>query len=144
MTDLSKYKESVWERFFEFIYPYREDLTREEVQEELDRFGIKVGKAVARVQQAIAAAKGRTELADARSRRLGVVARIGQIVGQQAEGLRERLKQIIAGKTQGSIQAAYFKKLETAATEADLQSLFDDIHRLEALVEEAVDGEHRT
>ena len=56
-------------------------------------------------------------------------------------GLRERLQSLIGQKLQGSVQAAYFRKLEHAATDDDLQSLLEDIHRLEALQEGANDGD---
>jgi hypothetical protein len=137
MADLSKHTEPTWERFFEFIYPCEESLTREEVQEDLRRLGIDVRNVVNRVQRALAASKGKAELAAARSRRASVLARLQQVAGPAGECLRDRLRGIIAGKTQGSLQAAYFRKLEAAATDEDLQSLLDDIHRLEAMSEGA-------
>jgi hypothetical protein len=57
--------------------------------------------------------------------------------------LREHLKGLIAGKFSGTVQAAYYRKLETAATDEDLQSLLEDIHQLEALSEESDGGDTR-
>ena len=141
MADLKRHSDPVWERFFEFVFPCDEEMTRAEVQDDLKRLGISVNKAVSRLQQALEASKGRAELATARAKRLGIVARLGKVVAPAVQGLRERLKELIAGKMQGELQAAYFRKLETAATDEDLQSLFEDIHRLEALSEEP-DGDN--
>lgn len=139
MADPKRHSDLTWERFFEFLFRCERDceekLSREEVQADLRQLGIDVGKAVRRVQQAVAAAKGRAELANARAKRLGVVSQLNQVVVPSETNLRTRLKDIIAGKFEGTVQAAYFRKLESAATEEDLQSLFEDIHRLETLSE---------
>jgi hypothetical protein len=42
----------------------------------------------------------------------------------------EHLQMHIGEKLQGSVQAAYFRKLEHAATDDDLQSLLEDRYRL--------------
>lgn len=141
MADLKRHTDATWERFFDYVFPCEEKLSREEVQQDLRRLGIDVGKAVGRVQQAIAAAKGKAELADARARRLGVVSRLGSLAVPSEVDLRDRLKGIIEGKFQGTVQAAYFRKLESAATNEDLQSLLEDIHRLEALAEDTDGGD---
>jgi HPt (histidine-containing phosphotransfer) domain-containing protein len=44
--------------------------------------------------------------------------------------LRATLQELI-GKLTGQQQAAYFHKLERAATDNDLQSLLEDLHRLD-------------
>jgi hypothetical protein len=139
MADLKQQPDEAWERFFEFLFPCERDceekLPREEVQADLRRLGIDVGKAVSRVQQAVAAAKGKAELATARARRIEVMGQIGQVVVPSEMNLRTRLKDIISGKFAGTEQALYFRKLESAATEEDLQSLLEDIHRLDKLSE---------
>ncbi|HJZ90601.1 MAG TPA: hypothetical protein VKE40_06980 [Gemmataceae bacterium] len=145
MADLKRHPDPAWERFFEFLFPCErdseEEVARAEIQDDLRRLGIDIRKAVSRVQQAVAAAKGKTELAAARSRRLGIMSQLGQVVVPGDRDLRARLKAVIAGKFEGTVQAAYFRKLESAATDEDLQSLLDDIHQLDALSEEPVDGD---
>ncbi|MBA4192166.1 MAG: hypothetical protein C0467_29675 [Planctomycetaceae bacterium] len=135
MSDLKARPAPAWERFFEYLYPCDKEATRAEVREDLSRLGIDVRKAVDRVQKALAAAKGKAMLAEARTQRLSAVARLGQVVPSAPTGLRERLRGLIEGKFQGTERAAYFHKLEAAATDADLESLLTDIHRLEALSE---------
>lgn len=144
MADLKRHPDAAWERFFEFLFPCEQEcetkLSREEVRTDLRRLGIDVTKAVGRVQQAAAAARGKAELANARAKRLSVVGKLNQVIVPSEMNLRTRLNDIIAEKFQGTVQAAYFRKLETAATEEDLQSLLEDIHRLDALSEGA-DGD---
>lgn len=139
MADLKRHPDPAWERFFEFLFPCAVDseerLTREEVQADLRRLGVDVTKAASRVQQAVLAAKGKAELANARAKRLGVMRGFNQVVVPSESNLRTRLKDIISGKFAGTEQALYFRKLETAATDEDLQSLLEDIHRLDAISE---------
>jgi len=135
MSDLKARPDAAWERFFEYLYPCNKEAKRAEVQEDLNRLGIDVRKAVDRVQKALAVAKGKAELADAHARRLSATARLGQVTPPATQGLRDRLQALIEGKFQGTERAAYFHKLEAAATDEDLQSLLEDIHRLETLSE---------
>jgi hypothetical protein len=141
MTDLKKYPDPVWDRFFGFIYPDVEPATREEVQQELQRLGLDVRKAVSRVHLALQASQARAALETARAERPRFMDRIKHIVAPVSNGLREHLQTVIGQKLQGSVQAAYFRKLESAATDDDLHSLLEDIHRLEALDKGAEDAE---
>jgi hypothetical protein len=139
MADLEKYPDAVWDRFFGFVFPDEEPATREEVQQELQRLGLDVKKAVARVQLALQAVQARADLEAARAQRHGLTERLKQVVAPVAGGLRAHLQTLIGQKLQGSVQAAYFRKLEHAATDDDLQSLLEDMYRLEALQEGADD-----
>jgi hypothetical protein len=135
MADLKKYSDPIWDRFFGFVFPDDEPAMREEVQKELQRLGLDVKKAVARVQLALQATQARADLKGARAERPRLMERIKQVVAPAVEGLREHLQSLIGQKLQGSVQAAYFRKLEQAATDDDMQSLLEDIYRLEALEE---------
>jgi len=129
----------VWDKFFDFVFAGDEALTRNQVQEELRHQGIDTARALSRVQQALSAAEARTSLDLAKSKRPGIVAKLSQIVAPVADGIRNSLRQVIAARLEGTAQAAYFRKLE-AATEDDLQSLLDDLYRLEAMSEESDDA----
>ncbi len=135
MADLTKFPDPIWDRFFGFVFPDDEPATREEVQQELQRLGLDVKRAVARMQLALQATQARADLEAARAERPRLMERIKQVVAPVAGGLREHLQSLIGQKLQGSVQAAYFRKLEHAATDDDLQSLLEDIYRLEALQE---------
>lgn len=140
MADLKKYPDQVWDRFFGFVFPDDEPATREEVQRELQRLGLDVKRAVARVQLALQATQARADLEAARAQRPKLMEKLSQVVAPMTAGLREHLQALIGQKLQGSVQAAYFRKLEHAATDDDLQSLLEDIYRLEAMQEGADDG----
>lgn len=140
MADLKKFPDPIWDRFFGFVFPDDEPVTREEVQQELQRLGLDVKRAVARVQLALQATQARADLEAARAERPRLMERLRQVVAPVAGGLREHLQALIGQKLQGSVQAAYFRKLEHAATDDDLQSLLEDIYRLEALQEGADDA----
>jgi hypothetical protein len=133
MADLKRFPDPVWERFFDFVYGCEENLTRTEVQEDLKRLGIDVSKAVSRVQETLASARARAALADARARRPGIISQLREVAAPAAGALRDHLRGLIEGKFRGTAQAAYFRKLESAATDEDLESLLEDIHRLESL-----------
>ncbi|WP_168566632.1 hypothetical protein [Crateriforma spongiae] len=135
MNDLDRYADEVWDRFFDFVSEPVSALSQEEVRDELARCGLDITNAVSRVQRALATAKAKNELAAAREKRASIVEKLSSVVAPKIEGLRERLDEMIAGKLKGSVQAAYFRKLEEAADEDDLRRLMDDIERLDALAD---------
>jgi hypothetical protein len=133
MADLKKYPDPVWDRFFDFVFPDEEPATREEVQQELQRRGLDVRKAVAKVNLALKSVQARADLKGARARRPGLTEMLKEMVAPVAGGLRDHLRALIGGKFQGAAQAVYFRKLESAASDEDLQSLLEDLYRLESL-----------
>ena len=139
MSDLSRFQDPVWDKFFDFVFAGDEALTRNQVQEELRHQGIDTARALSRVEQALRAAEARTSLELARNKRPGLVAKLSHVVAPVASGIRNSLRQVIAERFEGTAQAAYFRKLE-AATDEDLQSLLDDLYRLEAISEESDDA----
>ena len=139
MSDLKKFTDPVWDRFFDFAFPCDEPMTRLEVQDELRRLGIDVKPAINKVHQALKSARAQTELGAAKARRSTIMEKMKQIVAPTVEGLRDNLRALISTRFQGTTQAAYFRKLESAASEPDLQSLFEDIHKLEAFSDESND-----
>jgi len=144
MSDqLRRYGNEVWDRFFDFIAPCNESLTQQEVRTELQRRGIDVRPVVTRVQQALEARRARESLAAAKAKRTAIERRVKSVVAPPGESLRASLDQLVS-QLPASFQGAYFHKLTKAQTDADLQSLFEDIHRLEALEEDddaGTDGE---
>lgn len=136
MSQLDRYKDKVWDRFFDFISQPIETMSREEVQDELRNRKIDVARAVSKVQQAVAASRARTALEEARAKRPGIVEKLTSVFAASSGELRERIRETISGRLQGTAQAAYFRKLEQAAGEKDLQRLMDDLQRLDALDEE--------
>lgn len=137
MNDLSQFDESVWDRFFDFVEPAESAMTHAEVQEELQRLGIDVTRAVSKVRNALEAVNARSLLQEARTKRAKLTARLNEIVAPVESTFRKRVQQLIRKKFEGTLQAAYFRKLESAASDADLQSLLEDMYRLELFSDES-------
>ncbi len=53
--------------------------------------------------------------------------------------LRESLRELIQRQFTGTEQLVHFRKLESAASEDDLRSLFEDLERLRSLTDEGND-----
>ena len=139
MTDPRRFPDPVWDRFFEFVFPCDEPMTRAEVQGELSRLGIDVRGACSKVQQALLAREAQAELKNAKDRRLQILEKLEGVIAPVTEGIRDNLRALISGCFKGTVQAAYFRRLESAATDADLQSMLDDIHKLEFFSEGQAD-----
>lgn len=139
MSDLKRFSDPVWDRFFDFVFPCDESMTRAEVQEELRRLGIDVKGAVRKVQFALQSAQAKAELQAAKAHRSLLSEKLEHVVIPAVKGLRDNLREMINRRFRGTVQAAYFRKLETAASDADLQSLLEDIHKLDALSEDPDD-----
>ena len=133
MSDFDRFTDSDWDKFFEFISPNVQDLTREEVREELARRGIDTARAVSRVRHAAQAVRARASLEEAKRRRTGIVEKLSQVAAPITSAVRGEIQKLIEEKLEGSLQAAFYRKLESAASEDDLKSLLDDIQRLETL-----------
>ncbi len=128
--------EVVWKRFFEFIMPpLTDEMPIADVEAELARLGIDTKPAFARVKRALAAAKARADLKAASAKRLGLVEQISGIVAPQVEAVRENVRMMIE-RLNAPLQAAYYRKLEGAASDEDLRSLLDDLRRLDAMTED--------
>lgn len=135
MSDELRHKYAVWDRFFLLLYPCDESVTNEEVDQELDRLGIDMQPAFQRLHKMIDVQRARVKLARAGNVRASLCEKIHNVVAPQMEDLRNGVRSMI-GKLKGDqAQLAYFHKLEGAATEEDLQSLLDDLEKLEAMQE---------
>ena len=55
------------------------------------------------------------------------------VVTPQVEDLRTGIKNLIDRAFTGSAQVAHYQKLEKAASEEDLRSLFEDLNKLATL-----------
>jgi phage terminase Nu1 subunit (DNA packaging protein) len=140
MSELRRFDERVWDRFFAFVYECEPRQSRQEVQAELRRLGINAKPAVSAVLQAVEAAGARARLAAARSERTSIGLRIGSVVPSTPHAMRDNLRQLIAQRFGTGETAAYWYKLEKEASDDDLKSLLDDFHLLERLSEDQGDG----
>lgn len=137
--DMSRFREPVWDLFFDFIYDCDDDLTRAQVQEDLRRQGIDLTGARKRVHRALETARARAKLEAASQSRTGILARLGQIAPPDVGPTLDDMKRAITARFQGQAQLAFFRSLEAAESEDDLRTLLEDSHLLEVLSEDGDD-----
>jgi len=125
----------VWDRLFELLYPCDDDLTDEQVDAELARLGIDMKPAFQRLHKMIETQRARAQLLAANEKRATIGERIREIVSAPLEDVRRQIKDVVGRMKGDEVQLAYFHKLETAASEQDLQSLLDDLEKLEVFKE---------
>jgi hypothetical protein len=106
-----------------------------DIQAELIRRGIDTGPLLKRVKQQLAKAKADAELSVARSQREDGLQRLKSLAGKLTgtpSALRERILSTLGKLSVGNptVATAYFNKFEEAS-DADLQSLLDDLSSLD-------------
>jgi hypothetical protein len=137
MSEKNKPEDSAWERFFQFLAEDDEPVSRAEVRNDLQRLGVSPDSAIKRVFAALDAAAAQDQLRAASAQREGMVEKLRRITSESVSNPRDVIQRLIHEKLTGEVQAAYFHKLEGAASDADLASLLQDIERLEALESDA-------
>lgn len=135
MSEDLRHKYSVWDRLFLLLYPCDKSVTNEEVDAELERLGIDMKPAFQRLQKMVEVQRARAKLAGAGNVRASLCDKIHNVVAPRMEDLRNGVKSLIGKFKDDQAQLADFHKLEGAATEEDLQSLLDDLEKLEAMQE---------
>jgi len=125
------------DNLFSFIYPDEINMTDEEIQAELQLSNIDMRPAIEKLDMALnfcnEKQKAQAEFKTARERRLSLLEKFKQIKIPNLPARRNVLQEMIAQLLNAPEQATYFRKLEEAASEQDLQSLLEDILRLESL-----------
>jgi hypothetical protein len=135
MSDDIQHKYPVWDRLFLLLYPCDESVTNEEVDADLQRLGVDMKPAFQRLHKMIEMQRARSQFASAKEKRASISDRIRGVVAPKVDDLRNGVRHLI-GKIKGDeAQLAYFHKLEGAASEEDLQSLFDDLEMLDVVQE---------
>jgi len=131
MGDLKQYDETIWDRFFDFITPDVERLTNDEIDAEIQSANIDLSTARTRVSEALKAAKASQRFQTAHINRKMITAKLSSIVLQPIDNARDILHDMISNNISKSLQSTYFRKLEKTASDADIKSLLEDIHRLD-------------
>ena len=134
MTDPNRPDCEVWDRFIELIYPINESLDEEQIDKDLERNGINVDSALIRMNGMIELFQAKRNLENAGEKRAKLSEKVRDIIAPPIENLRSGIKELVNDLSENK-QLAYFHKLEEAASEEDLQSLMDDIRKLDALDE---------
>lgn len=141
MTDSRPPDDPAWERLLEFALVDDEALTDEEVRELLAEANIDTGPAVKHVLESVRRSRARAALANAGKRRTTLLARFNDLLRDGVDTATQGITQFIRERIPVATQAAYFRKLEQAATEDDLRALARDLALLELMDDEAEDLE---
>src|SRR5690242_10509103 len=95
MSDLKRFGNEVWDRFFDLLHDCNEAANDAEVKAKLQAAGIDMRPAYRRMHQMVAERKARAALAEARARRASVVDGIRDVVAEKVENLRDGVRQLI-------------------------------------------------
>ena len=132
------------DKLFNFVYSDEENMSQEEVRAELQRLNIDTRSTFSKLQMALAdfceKQKAQELLKSASEKRVHFLKRFEQIKISNLPNFRSELQTLITKWFSGSQQAAYYRKLESAASDKDLKSLFEDIMRLDELSKEENNG----
>jgi len=135
--NLEHFDANLCKKLFDFIYPDEGEMTRSEVQTELQRLNIDMKPIMEKLDMALnfyhQKQKAQAELRLAREKRPSLIDKIKQIKLPSYQYLRDEIQNRIAQHLSDPLQATYFHKLEEAASEQDLKTLLDDILVLESL-----------
>ena len=134
MSDM-RHNYPVWDRLFQLFYPCDEQLTDAEIDADLKRAGVDMEAAYRRLNTIVELHRARAKLAGAKQVRASLCEQIHNVVAPRLDDLRSGIKSLINKSLNGPEQLAYFHKLESAATDEDLQSLMDDLEKLAAIRE---------
>lgn len=143
MKNLEHYDERVWSRFFDFVFQDEENMSRSEVQKELSRMHIDMRQAKEKLHRALRHARDSqvaiASLQVAKEKRPALLARLASIRKPSVTMIKEALRKEITKRFSGSQQAVYARKLEEAS-EADLESMLDDVSLLDAFLKDSDDA----
>ena len=135
MSNPQHFNGPVWDRLLDLIYACDDTVTDAEVDDNLKRFGIDMQSANLRLHRMMAEHRARASLAAAKEARPSIVDRIRNVVAPRIDELRTGVKELIGRALNPSERLAYFHKLESVASEQDLESLLDDLEKLAAIRE---------
>ena len=144
MKDSDRFDDRTWKRFIAFVVPDEDGMTYQEVEAELQHMGIDTRRALEKVQRALsqteASRAAQAALEEARRRRPSLIAKLHGMVSGVGHMAEEDIRQVIRERFSGTEQAAFFRKLESAASEEDLKSLLEDMSMLDVIEEDSEDA----
>lgn len=126
----------VWDRLFTFLFECDDEgIARDEVRADLQTTGVNVRPIIDRFNVMVEQHRAKARLAAAKQQRLSLVDQMRTLAAPRMDDLRNGVREFINRAFSGPEQVAHFHKLESAATDDDLQSLLDDLTRLASLRE---------
>lgn len=121
----------MWSGIVDFLSDDERQLTDGEVAAELAQRGIPVTSVLDRVLLAVQVQRARVRLEAARQERPALLEQLRQTSLALAADLHETIRLLVERQTGGPLQAAYFRRLEGAASESDLHQLLADLQQLD-------------
>lgn len=121
----------IWSGIVDFLTEDERQLTDDEVVAELAHRGIPATRVLDRVLLAVQLQRARARLESARQARPALVEQLRQTSLSLAEDLHETIRLLIERQSSGPLQAAYFRRLEGAASKSDLHQLLADLQQLD-------------
>lgn len=135
MSDQQQLQRETWERFVDFLYPCGETMTSLEIDDCIGEFGIDIEPGFAHFQELIERRRRQVRLECAGQQRESLRERVSSVVAPKFDDLKERVRGLVESSDDKNQRLAYFHKLEKAESETDLQSLLDDLEKLDAISE---------
>jgi hypothetical protein len=133
MSDLKRFGNEVWDRLFDLLYDCDRPTSDAEVKARLQSARIDMRPAYRRMHMMVEEKKARQQLAQAAATRASMMDRLRDVVAPRVDNLRTGIRNLIETAFTGSAQVAHYQKLEKAATEDDLKTLYEDLTKLAAL-----------
>jgi CO dehydrogenase/acetyl-CoA synthase gamma subunit (corrinoid Fe-S protein) len=133
-SDIHRHRDDLWEQLFDLLYDCEGEVSDEQVKADLKKAKIDMRSANARLMQMVDEKRAQEEISRAPKARASALDMLRGILAPKIKDLRVGVQALIA-RVGGPEQAVFNHKLEKAATEQDLQSLMDDLHRLSVLRE---------
>lgn len=121
----------IWSRIVDFLTDDERQMADNEVTIELARRGLPVAPALDRVLLAARVQRAKARLEVVRQKRFACLQQLHQTSRAIAADLYETIHQLIERQTSISMRAAYFRRLDGAASESDLNQLLADLQQLD-------------
>lgn len=135
MSDQKQLQRETWERFVDFLYPCGEMMVTAEIDECINEFGLEIESGFVQFHELIERRRRQVLLERAGQQRESLQQRLKGVVAPKVDDLKLRVRGLVQSSGDEKQRLAYFHKLENAESESDLQSLLDDIERLDAIGE---------
>jgi hypothetical protein len=139
MSGKNPYSPEAWAELLDEVGPDADNLTQEQVQQELRAAGVDAASVLRRVKSTIQRHVDREVLGQAAQKREEILAskpRLLDLARKNRAALLDAIRDLISPQT----AQVYANRLEQAATDADLKSLLEDLEQAKALGNDVKDG----
>ena len=145
MKSIREFDNTVWNRFFDFVFVDETELTRKQIQDDLRCSRVDLRQPLAKLRQVLRRASesqdAKEVLETARRARPHIHNKVICIQAPEGPTIREKLKRMIVDLFAEPQRSVHARRLESASSDEDLRSLLEDISRLEAFSEESEDDD---